>query len=218
MTSSKTLVWRPDSDSQNSAFPQPKEPTRRPHPDRRSQGRRTRTSQSRRSRRPLSPELLAQIRAEGYGRSYVQKQIRKRNPMVLELYGETVKGIIIRRLTYSLDILSEGQVRRIEKIDIKYMYKQEQASLIRLKISYDEVLKHQNLVSIVSRFERYGVDDTVLSRCYKERIPVIATLKGGEIITGIIDWFSQYEIKINLNSGKGVVVFRHGLHNFQTNS
>ena len=217
MTSSKTLVWRPDSNFQDSASPH-EGADRSAHAYRRHRRHQRPASRRRSSRRPLSPELLAQIRAEGYGRAYVQKQIRKKTPMVFELYGETVEGIIVRRLTYSLDVLSDGQVRRIEKINIKYMYKWDEAPRVRQHINYDEALKHQNLSPIVLQSERYEVDDSVLTRGYKEKVPVTSTLRGGEIITGFIDWFSQYEIKINLVNGRGIVVFRHGVYNLQVNS
>ena len=68
------------------------------------------------NRRPLPPEAYARIRDEGYGRFYVQKQIRRKTPMVFGLYGETIDGIIVRRLTYSLDVLVNRDIRRIEKI------------------------------------------------------------------------------------------------------
>ena len=215
MTSSKTLVWRPDSDTQDLASSPQKDSPRRDASDKRSRsGKRHNGGQRNCPHRPLPPELLAQIRAEGYGRSYVQKQIRKKTPMVFELYGEKVEGVIVRRLTYALDVLVKGRVRRIEKINIKYMCKREQEPRIASRIQIDPELKRQNLVSIVRSSERYQTEDSVLARCYKEKIPVTLTLRGGELITGIIDWFSQFEIKIDLVHGKSVVVFRHSLHHF----
>ncbi len=163
----------------------------------------------------LSPELLTQIRAESYGRSYVQKQIRKKTPMVFELYGEHIEGIISRRLTYTLAVvLANGEIHHLEKLNIKYMYKQDEMSQIVQDIEVDADLKAQNLVSIVHKSERFQVDDRVLARCRKEKIPVCLTLRGGEIITGIIRWFSQYDLKLLLAHGGNIVVFRHGLHSF----
>ena len=210
MMSSETLAWRQDSTD-----PSQKNPSRKlQHP--RHRGRGHKSSYCRKQlRRPLPPELVAQIRAEGYGRAYVQKQIRKKTPMVFELYGEHVEGIIIRRLTYALDVVESGDVRRIEKINIKYMYKRDQTPQPLPSVEIDPELKAQNLISVARQSERFQVDDRVLPRCHREKIPVRLTLRGGEIITGIIDWFSQYEIKITLPYGASVVVFRHGLHSFE---
>lgn len=218
MTSSKTLVWRPDIDSPNLTSPHQKVPARASYPPRRRTGHRRNRPQKRQSHRDLSPELLAQIRAEGYGRAYVQKQIRRKTPMVFELYGEHVEGIITRRLTYAFDVLVDGEVRRIEKINIKYMCKRDQIPRIVLGIGVDPDLEAKNLVSIARRSERFQIEDSVLARCYKEKTPVRLTLRGGEIISGIIDWFSQYEIKINFMHRSGVVVFRHGLYQFEITS
>lgn len=181
---------------------------------------RSRTNKSRntRLRRPLAPKLLAQIRAEGFGRSYVQKQIRKKTSMVFVLYSDTLVGIIIRRLTYAFDVLSDGKVRRIEKINIKYMYKQNQAFQILQFIAFDEALKRRKLDAIVPKSDRFQVEDGILKKCYKQKISVTATLHGGEIITGLVDWFSRYEIKINLTKMSGVVIFRHGLYDFRMNA
>ena len=168
------------------------------------------------TRRHLPPGLLTQIRAESHGRAYVQKQIRKKTPMVFELYGEHIEGIISRRLTYALAVASvNGEVHHLEKLNIKYMYKQAEMSQVVQDIEVDTDLKAQNLISIVHRSERFQVDDRVLVRCCKEKIPVRLTLRGGEVITGIIRWFSQYDMKVLLAHGGNVVVFRHGLHRFE---
>ena len=168
------------------------------------------------TRRRLPPELLTQIREESHGRAYIQKQIRKKTPMVFELYGESIEGIISRRLTYSLVVVSvNGEVHHLEKLNIKYMYKRNEMSQVVQDIEVDAGLKAQGLISIVHRSERFQVDDRVLVRCRKEKIPVRLTLRGGEIITGVIRWFSQYDMKMLLAHGGNVIVFRHGLHRFE---
>ena len=174
------------------------------------------SQRSRQVRRHLSPELLNQIRAESHGRAYVQKQIRKKTPMVFELYGEHIEGIISRRLTYALAVESlSGEVHHLEKLSIKYMYKQDEMSQVVQDIEIDTGLKMQNLESIVHKSERFRVDNRVLARCRREKIPARLTLRGGEIIMGFIRWFSQYEIKILLAHGGNVIVFRHGLQSFE---
>lgn len=138
--------------------------------------------------------------------------------MVFARYRETLEGIIIRRLTYAFDILSDGQVRRIEKLSIKYMYKRNQAFQIMQHIDFDEALKCRKIDSVVPKSDRYQVEDSILTQCYKGKILVTARLHGGEIITGLVDWFSQYEIKINVTNRSGVVIFRHGLYDFRVNA
>ena len=208
---SKTSVWQNDLTSQpqkNSS----QSPWRYRHRDRHRKS----SYHKQQTRRHLPPELLTQIRAESHGRAYVQKQIRKKTPMVFELYGEHIEGIISRRLTYALAVASvNGEVHHLEKLNIKYMYKRDEIAQVVQDIEVDTDLKAQNLISIVHKSERFQVDDRILVRCRKEKVPVRLTLRGGEIITGVIRWFSQYDMKMLLAHGGNVIVFRHGLHSFE---
>ena len=207
---SKTAAWQSDL----TAHPQ-KNSSQNFRQSRRRDKRRKSSHHSRRTHHHLSLELLNQIHAESHGRAYVQKQIRKKTPMIFELYGEHIEGIISRRLTYTLVVLVNGEVHHLEKLGIKYMYKQDEMFQVVQDIGVDADLKAQNLVSIVSRSERLQIDNRVLARCRKEKIPVRLTLRGGEIITGVIRWFSQYDMKILLAHGGNVIVFRHGLHRLE---
>ena len=208
---SKTSVWKSDLTSQ------PQKNSSQSPWQYRNRNRHCKFSHHKQqTRRHLPPELLTQIRAESHGRAYVQKQIRKKTPMVFELYGEQIEGIISRRLTYALVVVSVNEeVHHLEKLNIKYMYKRDEVSQVVRDIEVDTELKAQNLISIVHKSERFQVDDRVLARCRKEKIPVRLTLRGGEIITGVIMWFSQYDMKMLLAHGGNVIVFRHGLHCFE---
>ena len=208
---SKTSVWQSDLPPQP-----PKNSSQSTWQYRHRNKHRKFSQHKQQTRRHLPPELLTQIRAESHGRAYVQKQIRKKTPMVFELYGGHVEGIISRRLTYALAIVSVNEeVCHLEKLNIKYMYKRDEMMQVVQDIEVDTDLKAQNLISVVHRSERFQVDDRVLVRCRKEKIPVRLTLRGGEIITGIIKWFSRYDMKMLLAHGGNVVVFRHGLHRFE---
>jgi sRNA-binding regulator protein Hfq len=210
-TRSKTSPWQSDL----TVWPQKRSLQKTPRSEHRGRWRKS-SQHSKQFRRHLSPELLTQIRAESHGRAYVQKQIRKKTPMVFELYGEHIEGIISRRLTYALAVVSVNEeVHHLEKLNIKYMYKQDEMSQVVQDIEVDAGLKAQNLISIVHKSERFQVDDRVLVRCCKKKIPVRLTLRGGEIITGVIRWFSQYDMKMLLAHGGNVIVFRHGLHRFE---
>ncbi len=208
---SKTSVWK----SELTAQPQ-KNSSQNPWQYRNRDRHRKSSRHKQQTRSHLSPELLTQIRAESHGRAYVQKQIRKKTPMVFELYGEQIEGIISRRLTYALAVVSVNEgVHHLEKLNIKYMYKRDEMPQVVQDIEVDTDLKVQNLISIAHRSERFQVDDRVLARCRKEKNPVRLTLRGGEIITGVIKWFSQYDMKVLLAHGGNVIVFRHGLHSFE---
>ena len=210
-TRSKTSVWQGD------LTPQPEKKSSQSTWQYRNRDRRRKSSHHKQqTRRHLPPELLTQIRAESHGRAYVQKQIRKKTPMVFELYGGNIEGIITRRLTYALAVVSVNEeVHHLEKLNIKYMYKRDEMPQVVQDIEVDTDLKARNLISIVHKSERFQVDNRVLARCRKEKIPVRLTLRGGEIFTGVIGWFSQYDMKMLLVHGGNVIIFRHGLHRFE---
>ena len=212
-TRSKTSTWQSDLTApprKNSSHV----PRRYRHHDRLHKS----SQHGKQHRRQLPPELLSQIRDESHGRTYIQKQIRKKTPMVFELYGEHIEGIITHRLTYALIVLVDEEIDHLEKLNIKYMYKQDEMPQVVQDIEVDTDLKAQNLDSAVHKSERLQVDKRVLARCRKEKIPVRVILRGGEIIMGLIKWFSQYEMKMLLAHGGNVIVFRHGLHSFEIGS
>ncbi len=210
-TRAKTSPWQSDL----TVRLQKRSLQKTPRYEHRGRGRKS-SQHSKQFRRHLSPELLTQIRAESHGRAYVQKQIRKKTPMVFELYEEHIEGIISRLLTYALAVESlNGERHHLEKLNIKYMYKQAEMPQVIQDIEIDTGLKAQNLESIVHKSERLQVDNQVLARCRRKKIPVRLTLRGGEIIMGLIRWFSQYETKILLAHGGNVVVFRHALHGLE---
>ncbi len=49
----------------------------------------------------------------------------------------------------------------------------------------------------------------------REKTPITLTPRGSEVINSIVDWFSQYEIKVILPSGKSVLAFRHAIYDFE---
>ncbi len=222
-TSRRTLVWRAETPKSRSRFgsQQSQYPQRFQDRDRYSrQGEHRRSHQRRRPQvhRALTPEELTRAKAEGYGRHYIQKQIRNKTPMVFEVYGETLTGNILHRLPYNLVLRLGGERRCINKIDIKYCYKQKVQEQLMARIQIDESIRSQNLGSVAERDERYHVEDRVLLECYRNRSPVTITLRGGEMISGVVDWYSKYEIKLEVKKRVGVLIFRHAIYHFEVQS
>jgi len=161
-------------------------------------------------------EQIVQIRDEGYGRLYIQKQIRNKTSMIFELYNETISGArIIRLMKYFLTILVDGEKRNINKLDIKYYFKQADVCKIRPFIEYNERIRNDNLLPIVKNSERFSADTEIIDKYYRENKPVSIILRGGEIVSGTIDWYSRYEIKICLPTHRSVVTFIHAYYDFK---
>ena len=137
--------------------------------------------------------------------------------MIFELYNETIaEARIIRLMRYFLTLLVNGETRNINKLDIKYCFKQSDVCKIRPFIEYNERIRNKNLLPIVDKAERLSVDTGLIAKCYRENRPVTISLRGGEIISGTIDWYSKYRIKVRLPSHRSVVTYLHAYYDFKS--
>jgi len=172
-------------------------------------------SEEERDKKRLKNKKL-QVRREGYGRRYMLKQIKQKTPMIFEAYkGESIPCVLNRVYKFAMDLDVDGKVRNILKHDIKYCYKQGDAEKVKAAITFDEAVKAQGLMPIVPRKERYHIDDEVLKEAKVGKKPVRIVMREGEIITGIIDWFSLYDVKVRTLGGGKVFVFRHAIYDFK---
>ena len=221
VTSRRTLVWRAENPRSRARYgSQYNQRSNRSSRERYSSQdgrRRSYRDQPRRapSRRNMTSEKISRAKAEGYGRHYIQKQIRNKTPMIFEMYDGPIQGVILHRLPYNLIIRSGRERLTINKLDIKFCYKQKTLERIRPHIQIDAAVQSKQLAPVVERSERYHIEDRLLLECYRNRYPVTVTLRGGEIIPGIVDWYSKYEIKLEVKKRQGVLVFRHAIYHLE---
>jgi len=156
------------------------------------------------------------IKREGYGRRYMFKQSKQKTPIIVEAYKhESIPSTIKRVYKFAMDLNVDGEVRNVLKHDIKYCYKQRDAEKVKAAITFDESVRAQGLMPIVQRKGRYHVDDEMLKEAKRGKKPVRIVMREGEIINGIIDWFSFYDIKVSFLGGGKVFVFRHAIYDFK---
>jgi sRNA-binding regulator protein Hfq len=149
------------------------------------------------------------------GDSYLEKQSRLKIPMVFELYdGVTIHCLVDKILKYEVFLKVGEEMRKVEKLTIKYFYKEGYAQRVKENIEVDEDVKESGIKPIKKRLERYHVDDKELEEARKDKIRVVVTTNEGDMISGLIDWFSKYEIKLMVGDGATVVVMRHAVYNF----
>ena len=133
--------------------------------------------------------------------------------MVFETYTQSIPCTVKKNMKYELDLISNDEVQRIDKHDIKYCYKQNYEQAVVENIQFDEKIKAQKLEAIIPRKDRYRIKNEFLLKAKKEKKEIRVVLRGGEIIVGTITWFSPYEIKVEFPSGK-LIVFRHAVYDF----
>lgn len=216
-----TRVWTPGG----GVRPQPSSTTRyRPTPSRPGEvrpsiARPAARVQPKPRRAPKKPRLTLQERRakrEGFGRLYMDKQLREKTPMVFVTYEGPVRGTIHKRLVYDLDINTGEEKVRINKLSIKYCYKAADEEAVLKYLAVDEALRAQNLQPVKPRKERFQIDTRHLAMARQKKLPLKIVLRGGEIFTGPIDWYSHYEIKLSLGNEEGaVVVFRHAAYDYE---
>ena len=159
---------------------------------------------------PKKPEHVT------FGNLYIQKQIRLQTSMVFGLYSHEQHPMTILEFTeYTFTLQGEGETQEIPKTDVKYCYKAEDAEAIQSLMRYDEEIRSQNLKPISSRKERYQIDTREVQQARKEEYPIEVIMHEGEIFRGMVDWVSPFEIKMVLENGSKVVVFRHAICEFQ---
>ena len=149
-----------------------------------------------------------------FGDLYILKQINFETPMYFVLYNHIQLPCIVLEMTLSsLTLNCNGKEKGIQKKDIKYCYKDVDAEKIDSTLNYDEDIKAQQLKPVESPDQVYSIDSDTVRQSRQDGKPIKVTLREGEIFEGTVDWISPYEIKLVLNDGAKVVIFRHAICN-----
>ena len=151
-----------------------------------------------------------------FGNLYIQKQIRLQTSMIFGFYNHEQRPVTIREFTqYTFTLQAEEENQEIPKTDVKYCYKVEDAESVQSLMRYDEQIRSQELKPIMSRKKRYQIDTLEIQLACKEEYPIEVIMHEGEIFRGMVDWVSPSEIKMVLENGSKVVVFRHAICEFK---
>lgn len=147
-----------------------------------------------------------------FGDLYAQKQIRLQTPLFFGLYNHVqLPATIVKFSKYSFTLQNNGENQDIPKTDVKYCYKAKEAENIQSLVRYDENIRAQKLEPIVPRKERYEIETQKIWDARKNQHPIEVTMREGEIFHGLVDWVSKYEIKMILESGAKIILFRHAI-------
>ena len=78
-------------------------------------------------------------------------------------------------------------------------------------MTVDTAVASKSLQPIKPRKKRYSVSDHWLRDSRREQREVTATMRGGEVFRGRIEWYSRYEIKLQFSDESKVILMRHAL-------
>jgi len=159
-------------------------------------------------------EGFAEYLKEHYEFSVFDQAAAGRDTWMLYLHGEDLKGVtIVKNRKFEIDFsLSDGTQRSTEKHNIKFLFKAGLASEIQPLIQINEQVKAQKLEPILKPRKRYHIKNKTLYVAMKDREVLIFTLLGGEVLRGLVEGFSRYEIYLKLKGGRPVTILRHAIY------
>ncbi len=150
-----------------------------------------------------------------FGDLYILKQINLETSMFFALYNHVQLPATVLEMTLSsLTLNSNEGEQQIPKADVKYCYKDVDAERVQASVDIDDAVKTQQLTQLTPDVPAPEIDTEAVQHARKNGTSIEVTLREGEIFRGIIDWVSPYEIKLILENGAKVVIFRHAVYNF----
>lgn len=150
-----------------------------------------------------------------FGDLYILKQINLETPMFFALYNHVQLPAVVLEMTLSgLTLNCNGVERKLQKTEIKYCYKDEDAENVKSLLTFNEEIKAKQLKPVQTQDSVYSLDTESIQESRQEGKRIEITLREGEVFQGTVDWISPYEIKLVLDNAAKVVVFRHAICNF----
>lgn len=149
-----------------------------------------------------------------YRKSIFDEILKAKDPWDFYLHGHKVlRGTVAENLVYDAKIDVEGKgVEVIPKVQIKMLHKAEFKDAFQSLLKTNKNVKAEQHEFILSPSKRYHIKNKSLYPLMVEREVLFFTLLEGEVIRGIIDNFTQYEITVNLKGGIPVTILRHAVY------
>jgi len=131
----------------------------------------------------------------------------------LHLHGHTtVQGTVAENKPYEVVVSAvDGTRHELPKTSVKMLYPAELEGRVQAHLKIDENVQACNLEPIVSAKQRHFIKNKSIFPLMRTQEVLFITLLEGEILRGIIDSFSRYEITLALKDGTPVVILRHAI-------
>jgi len=148
----------------------------------------------------------------GPGVAYYSQAMKNKTVLVFRCYGgEDLEGIILKDGGDRFTLLVDERRTVVWKTDLQYAFKAESREGVEQAVRTDEGVQRQSLQPIIPTAERYHIPDEELFSCQRKGHQLKLTMRGGEVLEGRVEWFGAYDVKLELSTGKSVVVFRHAV-------
>jgi sRNA-binding regulator protein Hfq len=126
--------------------------------------------------------------------------------------GHHQAGIIAKDGRYTFTLTTQEGRRVVDKTDLQFAYRARSHSGVSQAIRLDERIRALKHPPLKKPSDRYRLPDEALQQCQASGNWLRLTMRGGEVLEGRIEWFGGYDIKLELATGKSVVVFCHAVY------
>lgn len=157
---------------------------------------------------------------ENYRTSIFDQAFESKQPYEFHLHGRRiVTAMVLENLKYDLKIaLIEGPPSdgtHLPKTDVKLVYPAALSDAVRPLLKVDQKVRDLQLEPIIPTKKRHHIKNKSLYPLMKERQAVFLTLMEGEVLKGLINGFSRYEITMSLKGGTPVTILRHAVYDLR---
>lgn len=138
-----------------------------------------------------------------YEQSVFERALAAQDLWACHLHTHRMERLrVTANLTYDLQVDVGGEIpEALPKLHVKLLYPAAQAAAVAPLIKTDPRIRAQELKPIPSPAARHHVKNKSLFVLMKDRDVMFFTLLEGEIIRGIIEDFSRYDVTVNLKGG-----------------
>ena len=152
-----------------------------------------------------------------YERSVFERALAAQDRWECHLHTHRTEQLrVTANPTYDLQVDVGGEVPEdLPKLHVKLLYPAAQAAAVASLIKIDSRVRAQGLKSILSPAARHHVKNKSLFVLMKDRDVVFFTLLEGEIVRGVIEDFSRYDVTVGLKGGLPMVLLRHSIYDLR---
>ena len=132
------------------------------------------------------------------------------------LHGRTsLTGTLVRQTIYDLHVASDDGEVVIPKVEVKCHAPASSADVVGKLIKTDKTVSALELGPIHAPAHRYFIKNKTLYPLIKERQVMLITLLEGEVVKGLVENFSRYDIEMRIKGGVGLTVLRHAVYDIK---
>ena len=160
---------------------------------------------------------LSQYLNERYHDSVFDRSLESKETWELHIHNQLIINTrIMKNQKYDLEIEDCGNRGGIlPKINIKLLYPASSRDSVMPLLKTDKKIKDLKLEPILPPGKRYHIKNKSLFPLMQEKKVLFFTLLGGEIIKGIVDDFSRYDITVKLKDGSPITIMRHAVYDLR---